>query len=371
MGARRLKQTRSRWEDFLSFLSDAHPAVELVVHVTRAHANEYITHVRTAGRWDPTVAFKRGKRKQKVVTYTPNNGKPVQLSRNTQNDFLRTCKMVFKHLQEPLGMYENPFEKIKPLKIRGHQAKRGAFTKEQLARIGEKATGPIYSLMLTGMCTGLTKGDACLLTRDAVVLDPLPGWITWQRRKTGTPLRIPLVIPGLRPHLAERLAGEPPAGEYAKYVFPALAEMYLTNRHGIVYRVNKLLDDCEITHRQKPRGRTRAVSSLGTHALRHTFAYLAGLHNVPLDVVQEVLGHMTPDMTRAYMAHANDEDKLRELAKMPNYLMPEKPTAPEEEEPGGGSDASAKLMEVLGKNWAEKVLKLVEKHPDAFEDANA
>ncbi|UDQ99479.1 tyrosine-type recombinase/integrase [Lentisphaerae bacterium WC36] len=56
------------------------------------------------------------------------------------------------------------------------------------------------------------------------------------------------------------------------------------------------------------------------HSLRHTFAYVAALSNIPLPIVQGVLGHMTTDMTKHYMNHASKKDKAKHLSKLPNYL---------------------------------------------------
>lgn len=47
---------------------------------------------------------------------------------------------------------------------------------------------------------------------------------------------------------------------------------------------------------------------------------MAGCYQIPLPVVQSVLGHMSPEMTKYYQAHADREAKERYLGQMPNLL---------------------------------------------------
>ena len=54
--------------------------------------------------------------------------------------------------------------------------------------------------------------------------------------------------------------------------------------------------------------------------MRHTFAYLAGVYNVPPPIVQGVLGHLTPAMTELYQRHARREQKEKFFRQMPNLL---------------------------------------------------
>lgn len=48
--------------------------------------------------------------------------------------------------------------------------------------------------------------------------------------------------------------------------------------------------------------------------------YIAACNNVPLPVVQAVVGHSSPTMTRLYMDHASMRDKERYLELMPSYM---------------------------------------------------
>ena len=63
---------------------------------------------------------------------------------------------------------------------------------------------------------------------------------------------------------------------------------------------------------EKPEGR-RAISVKDLHSMRHVFCYYAGQAGMPLSTVQSIVGHMTPEMTRHYMAHVSIKAKLPEF----------------------------------------------------------
>ena len=44
------------------------------------------------------------------------------------------------------------------------------------------------------------------------------------------------------------------------------------------------------------------------------------MRGIPLAVVQSIVGHMTPEMTKHYTAHATMEDKRKNMLTMSNLL---------------------------------------------------
>ena len=56
-------------------------------------------------------------------------------------------------------------------------------------------------------------------------------------------------------------------------------------------------------------------------------------------VVQSVLGHMTPAMTRHYMAHATEQDKQQALAIIPDLST--------RSEPSGRRDVKKELLGII------------------------
>ena len=306
MSPTRAKATESRWRDFLAYVKATHPDVTTLNGVTRALAEAYITHVRTNGRFGKDISYRRSGRRR-GFTYTQ---KLQKLSPAAQNDFLQTCRLVFATLGEEAGLSENPFARI--AKVPSEAEARDAFSPEELKLIGQHTDHLLYPLFLTGITTGLREGDICTLRWTDV--DLATGWLERKALKTHRTVRLPLL-----PNLADYLARLPRENEY---VFPKLADLYTHNRTGISYRVAQFLDQAGIKTRRTVEGRDRAVSVKDVHSLRHTFVYLASLNNVPLPIVQSVVGHMSPAMTQHYMEHADDHVKRQHLTALPNYLAP-------------------------------------------------
>ena len=78
---------------------------------------------------------------------------------------------------------------------------------------------------------------------------------------------------------------------------------------------------CNIVTTKKLEGRARAVSVKDLHSCRHTFCYYAGLYGIPLSIVQSIVGHMTPEMTKHYSAHASLSAKREQMCQLPEFMM--------------------------------------------------
>ena len=124
--------------------------------------------------------------------------------------------------------------------------------------------------------------------------------------------------------------------------------MYLTNSTGVSYRIKQFLEGLGIQTTRKPKGRTRAVSVKDLHSCRHTFCYYAGLAGIPLAVVQSIVGHMSPEMTKHYSAYASMEDKRRGMERLSFFTQDALPAADEEPE-------RAELRQMIDNMPLEKV----------------
>ena len=108
--------------------------------------------------------------------------------------------------------------------------------------------------------------------------------------------------------------------------------MYLTNSSGVSYLIKQFLEGLGIQTTRKPEGRTRAISVKDLHSCRHTFCYYAGLAGIPLTVVQSIVGHMSPEMTKHYSDHATTEDKRRGMERLSFFTQTALPAATVEPE---------------------------------------
>lgn len=302
-GVSRARQNQRMWEDFLAFMEHRHSEVVNLAGVTRSHAEEYLSELRNHGRFIKEKSFQSPDRQAKV-TYLSRE----RLSPTTLNQYLKHCKSVFAWLKEDAGLLNNPFDL--PLQKAAPES-REAFSPEELRLIGKHLNDFVRPIFIIGICSGLSEGDICLLKWSEI----RNGWITRKRRKTGALLDIPILPP-----LAEFLAEQHVRSGNGEYVLPEHAEMYQTNPSGISYRFKSFLEEPGIRTTRNVEGRSRAVSIRDVHSLRHTFAYMAGVYQIPLPVVQSILGHMSPEMTKHYQAHADREAKEKYPAQMPDFI---------------------------------------------------
>lgn len=297
---------QSQWNDFVAFMHETYPAVEQLDGVSRTHAEAYIRQLRENGRYLRKITYQRAYQGKTVVhSYDAQS----RLSGRTINAFHKTLKSVFAKLQEDAGILYNPFEFDM---MDNDSESRDAFTPAELKLIGDNLDPFVRPLFVIGICTGLSEGDICTLRWNDIRDER---WIVRKRRKTGAALEIPILPP-----LASFLNEQKSISAAGEYVLPEHAAMYQNNPSGISYRVKSFLEGLGIQTTRTARNRSRASSVKDVHSLRHTFAYLAGCYQIPLPVVQSILGHMSPEMTKHYQAHADREAKEKYLAQMPDFI---------------------------------------------------
>lgn len=302
---KKLKQKRSIWQDFVVFMAETHPEASDLAAVTPSHAEEYIALIRSSGRFQKSVTYQRGRR---TVTTSTASGAP---SAATATLHQTVCTEVFKLLARDAGIAENPFAGIaKPPK---NEETREAFTSDELQLIHDHLDDFTRPLFTVAIMTALREGDICTLRWSEIDFDART--IRRTMNKTGRLVEIP-IADSLLDYLKEQYAQ---TGD-GEYVFPDHAEMYRSNPSGVSYRVKAFLENLGIETTRIPAGRSRAVSVKDLHSCRHTFCYLAGMTGIPLAVVQSIVGHMSPEMTAYYAAHATLEDKRRGIDAMPAFI---------------------------------------------------
>lgn len=281
---KRVKMAANRLKHFCSWIKANYPEVKKISYIEQHHAQEWFNAVRQE---DGANA--------------------------TKNDYLATLKMIFTTLGKESGIIESPFAHLR--KLKNTSSSREAFTPEELTLIGKEATGWIYSLCLTALSTGLREGDICMLKKSSVNLET--EWISIpQTRKTGVSVDIP-ILPGLLRHIKSQLEEE----NDSEFVFPELAEIYSTSTGKIGKDIKKFFERIGITETQKEvAGYKRKLSNKDVHSFRHTFVYLAACHGIPFPIVQGIVGHTSPEMTKHYMDHAGREAKAQYLHQLPDYL---------------------------------------------------
>ena len=309
---------RTVWNDFLAFMRGEHPDIENLIDVTGAHAQEYIALLQKSGRYEKTVSYSRGAGRgaRTIITQAADGA----LSARTVRLHQTVCAEVFTLLAKDAGLQENPFSGIRMMK--SDTETREAFTPDELKTIYDNLDDFTRPLFMMAVWTGFREGDICTLKWSEV--DLVRRLITRRTRKTKVEVQIPI---------SNQLYGlltATPRTE-SEFVFPKHAEMYLSNPDGVSYRVKRFLEGRGIETTRIPEGRTRAISVKDLHSCRHTFCYYAGLAGIPLAVVQSIVGHMSPEMTKHYSAHASIEDKRRGMERLSFFTQDALPEAKADE----------------------------------------
>ena len=144
----------------------------------------------------------------------------------------------------------------------------------------------------------------------------------------------PVIIP-IHPILCDMLLVTP-LNKRGEYVLPEMATLYARSICLVTDRVQSHLRACGIKLHRPGTGKNgkRAVVEVGFHSLRHTFVSLCRESNAPLAVVESIVGHSNPAMTRHY-THVGELAAGRAVAALPALIGDAKehrngsPTEPE------------------------------------------
>lgn len=303
-GERRQALKQMHWQDFVEYMAHNFPAVDHLAAVTKTHAENYTYSLLHYGKFEQRKPGCKRERKP--------------LSSATVTDYLTSISEVFALLADDAGIVVNPFAQIpKPTM---DKEPRQPFTESELQTIRENFDPFTEPLFIIAMATALREGDICTLKWSEIDFENRVIRRS-KMRKTGKSVDIP-IMPQLYQYLQTLWQNREPKSKFAEYVLPEHAKMYLNNRSGVPYRIKKFLEEkCGIVTTEKRPDRTRAVSIKDLHSCRHTFCYYAGLNGVPLNVVQSIVGHMTPEMTKHYSNHASLEVKREKMQLLPDFMQ--------------------------------------------------
>lgn len=280
------------------------------------------------------------------------------VSGKTFNIYRQALQLIFKHVMKAAGLEENPFSGIerKPVQMES----RLPFTEDQVRAIfsgfdtGFYYTTPVGRLgpgrkhvmvekklefkpmnademrvLLTLCCwTGCRGQDGCLMSWSNVDLEHQT--ISFVPRKTKRQTNNRLVTLPLHEELQQALME---ALKFRKrndpgedYIIPLVAARYRKNPGGIQTDVKKIIayaTGCDITAKERGAHRAHRANRYSLHSFRHTFVSFCVNRRVPLDVIAEIVGHGSPEMTRHY-AHISEQSKRAALAALPKLTSPEK-----------------------------------------------
>lgn len=238
-----------------------------------------------------------------LLDENPNPDRKI-ISPQTYNKIIRFCKMLVSTLSHTTGMKENPFDYLKTKQTKAIN-KRELSLKE-LDRLLEAAKGEFRLLFALGAYTGMRLKDAVLCRWENVDLSN--NFIQVKPAKTerfNKYINLP-ILPPLRIEL-DTLA----ICEESEFILPALANRYSSHRSNLTKDIKKTFSDAEIFSNNK--------GTVGFHSLRHTFVSECAKAGVSLAIIQELVGHGSPAMTRHY-THIDKETTSAQISKLSKRL---------------------------------------------------
>jgi len=250
------------------------------------------------------------------------------LSANTYNYHIQAIKLVIKTLSRQADLVKNPFG-IVTRKAENKQSRK-EFSEDEILKIIESFNVPDLSLMNKeeikvlfnlGIWTGLRLADCVKMKwgnidfqRNLIVCKPQK-----TARKTNKTVTIP-IHPLLKEAFTLALTWQE-----NEYVLPKTAERYTTNADGVkkdaikVFCYNGFITTQEVEGVQ----RKRKANIYGFHSFRHSFVSFCAKAGVPLPVVQAIVGHGNPAITRHYI-HIGEESVKQAINALPQgNLLPE------------------------------------------------
>ena len=270
------------WERFHGWMGKQHPSIQFIHEIDEEMAEAYAEYIWATG-----------------------------VSPRTYNAHISLLKSQFKVLAIQAGLPSNVWAGLP--RMEGQTESRRPLTYEELVKVVTSATGPMQTMLLLGMYTGMRLGDVCLLKWENVHFDR--GGIEFvplKTRRKGKMVTIPMHAV-LRNVLLD-LKGDSKDG----YVFPVEAARYRADRGTASAMILNHFRTCGIATSETVPDlrRKRAVARAGFHSLRHSFVSLCAASGVPQVTLMEMVGHGSPAMTRLY-SHAGAEQKRDAVDKLP------------------------------------------------------
>ncbi|MHC1764938.1 MAG: tyrosine-type recombinase/integrase [Verrucomicrobiia bacterium] len=320
-GQATLRQYGFQFGAFLDWMREQHPELETLRGVTKGIAEEYAAHLQESG-----------------------------FSANTFNKHLNLLGLVFRVLKEKARISENPWLDIQRKRMAPHT--RRELTVDELRKVCDSATGELRTLLALGVYTGLRLGDCATLRWSEVDLPRAV--IRRVPNKTARSRPDKIVHVPIHPTLASIMAVIP-SDQREDFVLPETSALYTRRIDLVTDLVQRHFVACGIKPHKPGTGENgkRAVIEVGFHSLRHTFVSLCRESNAPLAVVESIVGHSNPAMTRHY-THVGELAAGRAVAALPAVVGDTTPQQAKIEPEALLREVKAGIESMAAENWREK-----------------
>lgn len=347
-GERTLKGYASQFKRFAKWLNQNHQECVRLCDVTPEITQEYASHLISLG-----------------------------FTENTFNKHMRLLHLVFRVLENRARIIHNPWSRI--TRKKEMKESRRELTTDELSTICKDTTGELRTLLALGLYTGMRLGDCCTLRWSEVDLNR--GIILRVPNKTARSKTNPVHIPIHSSLMA--ILEETPKNKRRDYVLPDFAAQYKANDSAVAKQLRAHFESCGISVHKEGTGKIktkddnkkgkvkivetgkRAVVEVGFHSLRHSFVSLCREANAPLSVVESIVGHSNPAMTRHY-THVSELAAGQAVAALPAFLNNAQGILNNQSKTDKGTilqpgDILAELSKMTSKNWREIRDRLVDR----------
>lgn len=233
------------------------------------------------------------------------------ISNKTFNEELNCLARVFELLKDEADIIRNPFSKDVIARLSKEAVSRKEFTKEEVNTIlnsfkemkGIPFINEYELLFYIGVYTGMRLKDACLLKwGDVNLVQKIISITPYKTKRFDTKVQIP-ISQWLLPMLTN--AKQVYTNEY---VLPNISFAYLSNRSWVHKNIGKIItyNGFSATSDNPTVQRKVSASMYTFHSLRYCFVSICAESGIPMALVQDIVGHMNPAMTKHYTRFSNE-----------------------------------------------------------------
>ena len=276
-----LKRHKYKWTNFLGWLKNNYSDKLNVNEITKDTAKEYADTLLDTG-----------------------------ISNKVYNETLNLLFRALNTFKEEAELAINPFDKTYIPRRTKNVISRKEFSEEQTLKLLDSIPdlnipdiNELEVLFHIGTWSGLRLKDAVLLKWENIDFSTNNIYaVPFKTRKHGTTVKIP-IHPALHSFLSK-------ASGWCvnEYVLPNLACKYNKNNNNsdiIGKYIRRILQHNGFINTNET-NRLSAPCLYGFHSLRYTFVCACAKRGVPATLVQEIVGHLNPAMTRHYTRFDNE-----------------------------------------------------------------
>ena len=284
---------KRNWNHFKIWLSFEHPSVLSISQIDSEIAKDYAEKL-----WNEKI------------------------SANTYNYHIGALKLIFRILGDKAGIDHNPWLSI-TRKVEHKQSRKELSESEVLTVLETFDDDSFYLLnkdemrviFNIGIWTGLRLIDCVLVEWSSIDFERNRITCIPQKTRNKTQKSVAISIhPRLKDEFEKALKWKE-----NNFVLPKVVERYQRNPSGVRKDALKVFTKAGLTTTEEVKGniqRKQKANIYGFHSFRHSFVSFCAKAGVPLPVVQSIVGHGNPAITRHYI-HIGEESVKQAINALP------------------------------------------------------